>query len=228
MRIQTINRTQRNQLRAAWYRSLGPALGDERSQPWILNRWVRTSWTLAGPMAVCLTHDKKMSPDCPLGRRWYKMAQSSHVIWDFEAERDQDCWIHRNARTAGGKRNGKLSGTLCARFKLDFQSFQNVDDMNNWCRMMVRMGTYRLLHELYDNMITFQFSRSLLHMFKCSSCVSILCVMVFGVPVVSENVGNEAQSHRGENYHLSGHSGAIAMGIIPFTHIIIPIWFNKS
>jgi hypothetical protein len=28
---------------------------------------------------------------------------------------------------------------------------------------------------------------------------------------------------RGENYHLSGHSGAIAMGIIPFTHIIIPI-----
>ena len=58
------------------------------------------------------------------------------------------------------------------------------------------MGTYRLLHELYDNMITFQFSRSLLHMFKCSSCVSILCVMVFGVPVVSENVGNEAQSHQ--------------------------------
>ena len=134
-----------------------------------------------------------MSPDCPLGSRWYKMAQSSHVIWDFEAERDQDCWIHRNARTAGGKRNGKLSGTLCARFKLDFQSFQNVDDMNNdagWWYVWVHIG-YCMSY-----MITFQFSRSLLHMFKCSSCVSILCVMVFGVPVVSENVGNEAQAIR--------------------------------
>ena len=120
-----------------------------------------------------------MSPDCPLGRRWYKMVQSSHVIWDFEAERDQDYWIHHNARTAGGKRNGKLSGTLCARLKLDFQSFQHVDDMNNdagWWYVWLHIGYCMSYMMLYDNISVFKIFAHL-----CSTCSSVPVVSVFFV-----------------------------------------------